>query len=178
MITFLLEGSGTYTAEATTFSPAATDSFTIEVRVAAPDPPPNDAPAFGAEDYAFSIDEDESNGYTVGTVAATDTDGTVASYSLGDTSLFSISNVGVISVAATSLEGRGDDTVALIVTATDDDGDTDTATVTITIDDVLPSEPRNVVLTPGTPRSKSRGRRQNSTAVPVATRTVCATGLY
>ena len=55
----------------------------------------------------------------------------------------------MISVAA-SLEGQGDEpTTSLTVTATDDDGDTDTATVAITVDDVVPSAPRNVVLTPG-----------------------------
>ena len=121
--------AGTYTAEATTFGSGATGDFTITVSVASPT---NAPPEFGSATYSFSVDEDEANGHTVGTVAATDSDGTVASYSLDDTSLFSISNTGVITV-----------------TATDDDGGTGTATVAITVDDVLPSEPRNVVLTPG-----------------------------
>lgn len=138
--------AGQYTAEATTFRAGAVGDFTIRIIIAAPT---NAPPAFGAESYSFSVDEDEANGHTVGTVAATDSDGTVASYSLDDTTLFNISNTGVISVAA-SLEGQGDEPpTSLTVTATDDDGDTDTATVEITVDDVLPSEPRNVVLTPG-----------------------------
>ena len=138
--------AGTYTAEATTFGSGATGDFTITVSVASPT---NAPPEFGSATYSFSVDEDEANGHTVGTVAATDSDGTVASYSLDDTSLFSISNTGVITVGA-SLEGQGDEPpVSLTVTATDDDGGTGTATVAITVDDVLPSEPRNVVLTPG-----------------------------
>ena len=140
--------AGTYTAEATTYSSSVTGDFTIEIRVASTTTP-NAPPEFGSATYSFSVDEDEANGHTVGTVAATDSDGTVASYSLDDTSLFSISNTGVITVAA-PLEGQGDEpAVSLTVTATDDDGGTGTATVAITVDDVLPSEPRNVVLTPG-----------------------------
>ena len=140
--------AGTYTAEATTFTSGATGDFTIEISVASA-PPTNAPPAFRSTTYSFSIDENEANGHEVGTVAATDSDGNVASYSLDDTSLFSISNTGVITVAA-SLEGQGDEPPAsLTVTATDDDGGTGTATVSITVDDVLPSAPRNVVLTPG-----------------------------
>ncbi len=139
---------GLYTAEATTFSSGAVGDFTIRIRVAAASPT-NSPPAFGAGAYSFSVDEDAAVGHAVGTVAATDSDGSVASYSLDDTSLFSISNAGVISVAA-SLEGRGDEPpVSLTATATDDDGGTATATVAVTVDDVPPSEPREVVLTPG-----------------------------
>ncbi len=139
---------GLYTAEATTFRSGAVGDFTIRIRVAAASPT-NSPPAFGAGAYSFSVDEDAAVGHAVGTVAATDSDGSVASYSLDDTSLFSISNAGVISVAA-SLEGRGDERPAsLTATATDDDGGTATATVAVTVDDVPPSEPREVVLTPG-----------------------------
>lgn len=95
------------------------------------DPPPlaNVAPV--ADDATFSINDEVANGHVVGTYTATDSDGTVVSYSITGTQL-AIDNAGQITVIDNTGLTAGVPIVET-VTAADDDGDTGTAIITVNV---------------------------------------------
>ena len=100
--------------------------------VTLPEPTTNRPPAFDRTSYSFTAAPSATVGTSVGTAAATDEDGTVASYSLDDASRFAISSSGEISVGA-SLTGLAGTSVTLTVTATDDDGATASVEIEIRV---------------------------------------------
>ena len=100
--------------------------------VTLPEPTTNRPPAFDRTSYTFTAAPSATVGTSVGTAAATDEDGTVASYSLDDASRFAISSSGEISVGA-SLTGLAGTSVTLTLTATDDDGATATVEIEIRV---------------------------------------------
>lgn len=121
-------------AKTTTFSypDESNDSYGLNGAILAfkvGEPAANVAPV--ADDDTFSVQEDVTNGATVGTYTATDSDGTIVSYTITGTAL-AIDNSGVITIADNTGFAAGGSVVAT-VTATDDDGATDTATITVNI---------------------------------------------
>ena len=100
--------------------------------VTLPEPTTNRPPAFDRTSYSFTAASSATVGTSVGTAAATDEDGTVASYSLDDASRFAISSSGEISVGA-SLTGLAGTSVTLTLTATDDDGATASVEIEIRV---------------------------------------------
>ncbi|QDT36052.1 Cadherin domain protein [Stratiformator vulcanicus] len=100
-----------------------------------------DSPAvFGQASYAFTIDEDEVAAAAVGTVSATDADGTTPVYAIvpGDGSdLFTIDASGTIKLAAgVSLDHETTPQYTLTVSASDGQNAPATATIEINIGDV------------------------------------------
>lgn len=91
--------------------------------------PPNVGPV--ADDATYSIQTDAQNGDVIATYAATDSDGTIASYSL-DNAVLAITNAGVVTLADNSGLVAGTPIIAN-VTATDNDGDTDVARITVNV---------------------------------------------
>ena len=118
-----------------------TDTATVTVTVT----DANDAPAFQAPTYSFSVGEDASSDDGVGTVEATDEDtGDTLTYSItaGDPDgKFSIgaqatdSTMGDIVVAG-SLDYETTSSYTLTVEVSDGDGSTDTVTVTVAVTEV------------------------------------------
>ncbi len=99
----------------------------------------NEAPAFGAASYTFSVAENSASGASVGSVSATDPDAnTTLTYSLSGTgsSNFAISSTGVITVASGAvLDFETTPSYSLTVTANDGSLST-TAPVTINLTNV------------------------------------------
>ena len=99
----------------------------------------NEAPLFGAEEYALSIAEDAAVGAAVGTVAAVDPDADdTLSYSItagNDGGEFSIDASGSLSVAKV-LDYETTTSYTLTVEAADPDSLSDTATVTVSVTNV------------------------------------------
>ncbi len=99
----------------------------------------DEAPAFGAADYAFNVGEDAAVGAAVGTVSATDPEGGAVSYAItagNEAGAFAIdAGTGVLSVAA-ALDYETADEYNLTVTARDAAGHTATADVEVTVTDV------------------------------------------
>ena len=84
-----------------------------------------------APDDTFSIIEDASNNDVIGTYTATDSDGTIASYSISG-SVLGIDNAGVLTLLDNTGITAGTPITAT-VTATDNDGATDTALITVNV---------------------------------------------
>ena len=99
----------------------------------------DEAPAFGAADYAFSVAEDAVAGAAVGTVSATDPEDGDLSYAItagNEAGAFALdSRSGALTVADT-LDYETADEYNLTVSASDAAGQTATADVAITVTDV------------------------------------------
>ena len=91
---------------------------------------PNLAPV--ADDETYSIQSDAQNNDVIATYAATDPDGTIASYSIDGAVLGIHATTGVISLLDNAGLVAGTPITAT-VTATDDDGATDTALITVNV---------------------------------------------
>ena len=101
----------------------------------------NEAPAFDAAPYAFSVAENAAAGGLVGTVSATDPDMDTLTYTITNDGPFAIGgSSGAITVAG-ALDHETGPTYTLTVTADDKKGGTDTATVVITVMDVAEDPP-------------------------------------
>lgn len=120
---------GDVTAGVTSDSGNSYATAIIGFSIGAPAGPANQAPI--ANDDTFSVQDDVSNGTVVGTYTATDSDGTIAGYSITGTTL-AIDNAGQITIADNTGITAGTPIIAT-VTATDDDGATDTATITVNV---------------------------------------------
>ena len=99
----------------------------------------DEAPGFGAADYAFSVAEDAAAGAAVGTVGATDPEGGTLTYAMtagNEAGAFAIdANTGAVTVAG-ALDYETTDEYHLTVTASDAAGHTGTADIEITVTDV------------------------------------------
>ena len=99
----------------------------------------DEAPAFGAADYAFTVAEDAAVGAAVGTVAATDPEDGAVSYAItagNEAGAFAIdAGSGALTVAA-ALDYETADDYNLTVTASDAQGHTASADVSVTVTDV------------------------------------------
>lgn len=118
-------------------SPAQNGTGTVHVNVG----DVNEAPAFDETAFTFTIDENSSNGTSVGTASATDPDsGQTLTYSLSGSSAFAIDpGTGEITVAdVTKLDHETSPSFTLTVTVTDsaDPSLSATATVTVNLNDV------------------------------------------
>ena len=85
-------------------------------------------------DQTFSVSETASSGTIVGTVVATDSDGSIQSFSItsgNGSGTFAINNSGILTVADSSQLSVG--TYYLTVQVTDNDGATDSATITVNV---------------------------------------------
>ena len=114
----------------------------VTVRVVAPEPQVNRAPAFSRSSTTRPIVENSASGANVGAaVRATDADGDRLTYSLTgtDASSFTInSGTGQIMVGAgTTLDYETKASYMVSVTATDPAGDSDSIAVTITVTNVV-----------------------------------------
>ncbi len=130
------ETTASYPLTVTASDPAgATATAAVTVTVTDVD----EAPGFGAADYAFSVTEDAAVGATVGTVDATDPEDGAVSYAItagNEAGAFAIDgSSGALSVAA-ALDYETADDYNLTVTARDAAGHTATADVAITVTDV------------------------------------------
>ena len=117
-------------------------SSSVTVRVVAPEPQVNRAPAFRRSSTTRPIDENSASGANVGAVVrATDADGDRLTYSLTgtDAGSFTInSGTGQIMVGAgTTLDYETKASYMVTVTATDPVGDSDSIAVTITVTNVV-----------------------------------------
>ena len=86
------------------------------------------------DDQTFSVSESASNGTIVGTVVATDTDGSIQSFGItsgNGSGTFAINNSGILTVADSSQLNVG--TYYLTVQVTDNDGATNSATITVNV---------------------------------------------
>ncbi|PNW58873.1 UNVERIFIED_CONTAM: hypothetical protein BEN50_05785 [Euhalothece sp. KZN 001] len=107
-----------------------TDSATVTVNL----DDVNESPSL--EDISFSLAENSSNGTSVGTLTANDPDGDTLSYSILNSSEFSINNQGEITVAdSNALEFETNSSLSFNVEVNDGNL-TDSATVTVNLDDV------------------------------------------
>ena len=99
----------------------------------------DEAPAFGAESYAFSVAEDAAAGAAVGAVTATDPEDGALTYAItagNDGSAFGIAAAtGALTVAG-ALDYETTTSYSLTVSASDAAGGTATATAAITVTDV------------------------------------------
>ncbi len=99
----------------------------------------DEAPGFGAADYAFSVGEDAAVGAAVGTVSATDPEDGAVSYAItagNEAGAFAIdAATGALTVAG-ALDYETADDYNLTVTASDAAGHTATADVALTVTDV------------------------------------------
>ena len=99
----------------------------------------DEAPVFGAADYAFSVAEDAAVDAAVGTVSATDPEDGTLTYAItagNDAGAFAINTgTGTLTVAG-ALDYEMTDDYNLTVTASDAAGHTATADVAITVTDV------------------------------------------
>ena len=99
----------------------------------------DEAPAFAAADYAFSVAEDAATDAALGTVSATDPEAGAVSYAISagnEAGAFAIdAGTGALTVAGT-LDYETADDYNLTVTASDAAGHTATADVAITVTDV------------------------------------------
>ena len=99
----------------------------------------DEAPGFGAADYAFSVAEDAATGAAVGTVSATDPEDGTLTYAItagNETGAFAIdAGTGALTVAG-PLDYETADEYHLTVTASDAAGQTATADIEITVTDV------------------------------------------
>ena len=144
-------GTGAITV-AGTLDRSTTDTYTLTVRASdrkggrttatvtiTVTAPPNQAPEFASSTYSFTVPENASLGYTVGTTTATDPDGDVVEYAItggNEADKFAMStSTGAITVAGT-LDRSTTDTYTLTVRASDRNGGTATATVTVAVNRV------------------------------------------
>lgn len=111
----------------------------------------NSAPV--VNDQTFSVAVSASIGTVIGTVVATDSDGTVDSYAISGTTLAINSTTGQITLAGIPVLGLVAGTpITATVTVTDNNGDTDTATVTVNVtnavltDTLLDAESSNAAI--------------------------------
>ncbi len=99
----------------------------------------DEAPAFGAADYAFTVAEDAATGAAVGTVGASDPEDGAVTYAItagNEAETFAIdAGTGALTVAA-ALDYETADDYSLTVTASDAQGHAATADVAITVTDV------------------------------------------
>ena len=99
----------------------------------------DEAPGFGAADYAFSVAEDAAAGTAVGTVGATDPEGGAVSYAIAagnEAGAFALdASSGALTVAGT-LDYETADKYSLTVSARDAAGHTGTADIEIAVTDV------------------------------------------
>ena len=105
----------------------------------------NRDPVFDPPSYDFTVSEDASTGYSVGTVSATDPDtGDTVSYSItegnGDGEFAIDGSTGEVTVAG-ALDYETTRTYSLTVEASDGNGGTATATVDISVTDVAEDAP-------------------------------------
>ena len=130
------ETTTSYSLTVTASDPAG-GSATAAVTVTVTDV--DEAPAFGAADYAFTVAEDAAVGAAVGTVAATDPEGGAVTYAItagNDTGAFALdAGTGALTVAA-ALDYETADDYTLTVTASDAQGHTATADIAVTVTDV------------------------------------------
>ncbi len=130
------ETTTSYSLTVTASDPAG-GSSTAAVTVTVTDV--DEAPAFGAADYAFTVAEDAAVGAAVGTVGASDPEGGAVTFAItagNDTGAFALdAGTGALTVAA-ALDYETADDYTLTVTARDAQGLTATADVAITVTDV------------------------------------------
>lgn len=107
----------------------ADDGIAVLFTVIDPPPAANVAPV--ADNQSFNVVYTVNNGHVVGSVVATDSDGTIASYAITGTQL-AIDNAGQLTILDNTGFVAGQ-TITETVTVTDDDGDSDTATITVNI---------------------------------------------
>ena len=115
-------------------SGGGTATATVPVTVAVTNV--DEAPAFGAADYAFSVAEDAAAGAAVGTVSATDPEGGAVSYALtagNAAGAFAIAPTSGALTVAGALDAETTASYSLTVAARDAAGGTASATVTITV---------------------------------------------
>ncbi len=130
------ETTASYPLTVTASDPAGgTSTAAVTVTVTDVD----EAPGFGAADYAFSVGEDVAVGAAVGTVSATDPEDGAVSYAVtagNEAGAFALdAATGALTVAA-ALDYETADNYGLTVTASDAAGHTATADVAITVTDV------------------------------------------
>ncbi|MDE2901824.1 MAG: cadherin domain-containing protein, partial [Chloroflexota bacterium] len=125
--------SHTLTVEARAGGSQATATATVTVTDV------DEAPAFGAADYAFSVAEDAAVDAAVGTVSAADPEDGTLTYAItagNDADAFAINTgTGALTVAG-ALDYETADEYHLTVTASDAAGHTATADIEITVTDV------------------------------------------
>ena len=96
----------------------------------------DEAPAFGAANYAFSVADDAAVGAAVGTVSATDPEGGTLTFAItagNDAGAFALdTGTGALTVAKT-LDRATASSYSLTLTASDAAGGTATATVAISV---------------------------------------------
>ena len=132
------ETTPSYPLTVTASDPAGgTSTSTAAVTVTVTDV--DEAPGFGAADYAFAVAEDAAVGTAVGTVSATDPEGGAVSYAItagNEAGAFALdAATGALTVAG-ALDYETADNYGLTVTASDAAGHTATADVAITVTDV------------------------------------------
>ncbi len=108
----------------------------------------NEAPVLNDQIMATTVDEDFSNGFSVGTIAATDQDlpGDTLSYSILSGNTDSIFDIGLTSGEITigddtNLDYEGTQQYDLVIQVDDGNGGSDTATITVNIGDVNDNAP-------------------------------------
>ncbi|MCY3895377.1 MAG: cadherin repeat domain-containing protein, partial [Chloroflexi bacterium] len=125
--------SHTLTVEARAGGSQATTTATVTVTDV------DEAPAFGAADYGFSVAEDAATGAAVGSVSATDPEDGDLTYAItagNEAGAFAINTgTGALTVAG-ALDYETTDEYHLTVTASDAAGHTATADIEITVTDV------------------------------------------
>ncbi len=131
------ETTASYPLTVTASDPAG-GSSTAVVTVTVTDV--DEAPAFGAADYDFSVAEDAATGAAVGTVTATDPEDGTVTYAIAagnEAETFALdAGTGALTVAA-ALDYETADSYNLTVSAGDAQGHTATADVAITVTDVV-----------------------------------------
>ncbi len=130
------ETTASYPLTVTASDPAGgTSTAAVTVTVTDVD----EAPGFGAADYAFSVAEDAAVGTALGTVTATDPEDGTVSYALtagNEAGAFVLdAATGALTVAG-ALDYETADNYSLTVTASDAAGHTATADVAVTVTDV------------------------------------------
>lgn len=106
----------------------------VRVEVTDGSAPPNNAPVFGSNTYAFTAINDGHTG-NVGSVSATDADGDNVTYSLtgADSGLFTISSSGVVSLNAGNPASHSTKPSYSFSAVASDGTDTDTASITLSV---------------------------------------------
>ena len=130
------ETTASYSLTVTASDPAGgTSTAAVTVTVTDVD----EAPGFGAADYAFTVAEDAAVGAAVGTVTATDPEDGAVTFAItagNDTGAFALdAGTGALTVAA-ALDYETADDYTLTVTASDAQGHTATADIAVTVTDV------------------------------------------
>ena len=100
-------------------------------------------PVFNPSEYAFSLNENQSGTFAIGTVRATDADGITPSHTLsaGNTAIFSVNTDGVVSYIGSGEDADSTTTSYTLTVRASDGASADVADVVVTISNINDNSP-------------------------------------